>query len=68
MRISKVVLNFALMTCVAAIGVTSSASSSCNMRDGVPRTANTNPDQKTQKSSSTSVSQKSSGTKRSGKK
>ncbi|WP_413289589.1 hypothetical protein [Bdellovibrio sp. HCB337] len=43
MRISKLVLNFALLTAVTSISATSSASSTCNMRNGSGRNAQTNP-------------------------
>lgn len=46
MRISKMVLSFALVTAVSAISVTSSASSSCNMRDGKGRFSTSNPPEK----------------------
>lgn len=43
MRISKLVLNFALLTAVASVSATSSASSDCNKRSTAGRNAQTNP-------------------------
>lgn len=51
MHISKIALNFALMTAIILSAAISNASSSCNMRDGKGRYAASNPERKTVSSS-----------------
>ncbi len=46
MRISKTILNLALMMSVVSATAVAAASSSCNMRSGIPRTAASNPEKK----------------------
>lgn len=47
MRISKKVMSFVLIAAFMVAAASSHASSSCNMRSGVARTSNTNPEKST---------------------